>query len=130
MSDYVADTHALFWYLSNSKKLGKRASAAFDEADQGNAYIYVPSIAIAELFYLNVKLRRPIDFVQKYKDLEQNSQFILTPLEPADILDFDKDSSVTEMHDRIIVGVARRLNVGILTIDKNIVVSGLVKTIW
>lgn len=32
------------------------------------------------------------------------------------------------MHDRIIVGVARRLNVGILTIDKNIVVSGLVKT--
>lgn len=80
MSDYVADTHALFWYLSDSKKLGKRASAAFDEADQRNAYIYVPSITIAELFYLNVELRRPIDFVQKYKDLEQNSQFILTPL--------------------------------------------------
>ncbi|MBA3600019.1 MAG: hypothetical protein H0W45_02090 [Acidobacteria bacterium] len=44
MNEYVADTHALLWYLRNSPLLGKNASAAFDEADVGNAMIYVPAI--------------------------------------------------------------------------------------
>ncbi|CAN5857362.1 hypothetical protein BH20ACI4_BH20ACI4_34800 [soil metagenome] len=42
MNEYVADTHALLWYLQNSPRLGQNASAAFDEADNGNALIYIP----------------------------------------------------------------------------------------
>ena len=47
-----------------------------------------------------------------------------------DVLDFDKDSAVREMHDRMIVGAARRLNVPLLTKDQNITASGLVKIVW
>ena len=130
MNEYVADTHALLWYLQNSPLLGKNASAAFDEADSGNALIYIPAIVLAELYFLIVKLNYPIDFAAEYKRLKAGGQFILTSFEPQDVLDFDADSVVSEMHDRIIVGVARRLNAACLTKDSNITNSDLVNIIW
>jgi PIN domain nuclease of toxin-antitoxin system len=130
MNEYVADTHALLWYLRNSPLLSKNANAAFDEADDGNALIYVPAIVLAELYFLNVKFNYPIDFAAEYKKLEAGGQFILISFEPQDVLDFDADSAVKEMHDRIIVGVARRLNAACITKDDNITKCGLVKIIW
>lgn len=50
MNFYVTDTHALFWYLINSPALGANASLAFDEADTGQALIYVPAVVLAELY--------------------------------------------------------------------------------
>jgi PIN domain nuclease of toxin-antitoxin system len=46
------------------------------------------------------------------------------------VLDFDPCSTIVEMHDRIIVGAARRMNANLLTRDKQITKSGLVATIW
>ena len=82
------------------------------------------------MFYLNVKLGKPIDFASKFDELEKGPQFILTPMNAEDILDFEKDSSVSEMHDRMIVGVARRLGAPLLTADRNITASGLVEIVW
>ncbi|CAN5372822.1 hypothetical protein BH20ACI1_BH20ACI1_23460 [soil metagenome] len=130
MNEYVADNHALYWYLLNSPQLGKKASDAFDEADAGNALIYIPSIVLAELYFLNIKHGYPIDFAAEYKKLDAGGQFILTSFEPRDVLDFDADSAVKEIHDRIIVGTARRLNAACITKDENITDSGLVKIIW
>jgi PIN domain nuclease of toxin-antitoxin system len=61
VSGYVADTHAHYWYLTDSPRLGQKANEAFDEADAGRAPIYVPAIALAELFYMNDKLARRLD---------------------------------------------------------------------
>lgn len=130
MKEYVTDTHALFWYLINSPRLGKNASAAFDEADIGNAVIYIPSIVLAELYFLNIKLNYPINFAFEFQKLDASGQFILTGFEPQDVLDFDAHSAVAEMHDRIIVGAARRLNAACLTKDNNIANSGFIKIIW
>lgn len=130
MKDYVTDTHSLLWYLSNSPKLGRKAALAFGEAENGNALIHIPAIVLAELFYLNIKLGNPVDFAVKFAELEQAPQFILTPLDPEDILDFERNSAITEMHDRIIVGLARRLGCPLLTVDKNITARGSVKVIW
>jgi PIN domain nuclease of toxin-antitoxin system len=66
MNFYVSDTHALFWYLTNSPALGVNARLAFDEADTGQALIYLSAIVIAELYYLNEKKGRPRDFASKY----------------------------------------------------------------
>ena len=62
--------------------------------------------------------------------MEEGPQFILTPMDAEDILDFEKDSSVSEMHDRMIVGIARRLGAPLLTADQNITASGLVEIVW
>jgi len=79
MNRYVADTHALYWYLTDSPRLGKRASEAFDEADEGRATICVPAIALAELFYMNEKLGRQLDFRSTLEYLQASGQFTLLP---------------------------------------------------
>ena len=130
MNKYVTDTHSLFWYLLNLPLLSAKANAAFDEAKNGNAIIYIPAIVFAELFYMNVKLKNQIDFAVEFQNIKQSGQFVLVAFEVDDVLDFDKDSAVKEMHDRMIVGVARRLNAPLLTKDQNITASELVKIIW
>ena len=50
-------------------------------------------------------------------------------MDPADVLDLDLDSAVPEMHDRLIVGSARRIGAKLLTVDKQIISSRLVDTI-
>lgn len=120
----------MFWYLINSQLLGAGASNAFDEADNGQALIYIPAIVLAELYFLNEKKQRPIDFSAKYQRLEQGQQFVLLPFFPATIKDFDTCKSITEMHDRMIVTDARRLNATLITRDHEITAGGLVQTIW
>jgi PIN domain nuclease of toxin-antitoxin system len=130
MKFYVTDTHALFWYLINSPLLGADANAAFDEADNGQALIYVPAIVLAELYFLNEKKQQPLDFATKYSQLERSAQFVLLPFFPATILDFGACQRVDEMHDRMIVSDARRLNATLITRDHEITASGLVRTVW
>lgn len=130
LNHYVADTHALFWYLTASPKLGQKAKEAFFEASRGDALIYIPAIVLAELHFLNEKLERPFNFLTEFQRIQQSSQFILVSLHPEDILDFDMDSRIPEMHDRMIVGVARRLGIPCLSRDRAISTSQLVAIIW
>ena len=130
MNLYVADTHALFWYFIASPLLGAQAQAAFDEGKQGQALIYIPAIVLAELYFLNQKKQHAIDYSATFALLVQSAQFVLLPFEPIDTLEFDRDNAVTDIHDRIIVGVARRLKATLLTRDAEIVGSGMVATMW
>lgn len=113
MNDYVADTHSLFWYLIGSPKLGAKAKAVFDEAQAGEAFIHISVIVLAELYYLNEKHSSPIEFGAEFEKLKAGSQFVVTPLEADDVVDFEQDKTISEMHDSIIVGLARRLKCSI-----------------
>jgi hypothetical protein len=90
----------------------------------------VPAIVLAELYYLNQKFGQPLDFAEEYVRLEQSGQFVMASLAPSDVLSFDQDSAVPEMHDRIIVGLARRLSAKCLSRDPLIVDSDLVPVVW
>jgi len=127
---YVADTHALFWYFIASPLLGAQTQAAFDEGKQGQALIYIPAIVLAELYFLNQKKQHAIDYSATFALLVQSAQFVLLPFEPIDTLEFDRDNAVSDIHDRIMVGVARRLKATLLTRDAEIVGSGMVTTVW
>lgn len=130
MQQYVADTHALFWYLTGSAKLGKAAKDAFDAGAAKRATIHIPAIVLAELYFLNDKAGRPLDFEAEIKRLRTAGQFRLMPFLPDDVLDFNRDSAVEEMHDRMIVGAARRLGATCLSRDARIVIAGLVPISW
>jgi len=130
MNHYVGDARALFWYLTASPRLGPAAAAAFAEADAGTARIHVPAIVLAELFYLNEKLKRPVDYHDTYRRLSAAPQFVLHALWPEDVSDFETDAAVPEMHDRIIVGLARRLACPCITKDQSITSSELVTVVW
>jgi PIN domain nuclease of toxin-antitoxin system len=130
MNLYVTDTHALFWYLTDSPLLGPAASVAFDEADAGQALIYIPAIVLAELYVLNEKKGHPLDFATKYGRLAQSKQFVLLPFLPETIVDLDAWTATRDMHDRMIVADARRLKAKLITRDEQIVASGVVETVW
>lgn len=130
MNAYVADTHALFWYLTGSPRLGPEATRAFGEGANGQAIIYIPAIVLAELYFLNEKAGHPLRFAQEFQRLRQAGQFSFAPLAAEDILDFESDQVVPEMHDRIVIGVARRMRATCISRDAQITRSGLVPTVW
>lgn len=130
MIRYLADTHALFWYLTGSPRMGHRAKQAFDEAARGEAQIYVPFIVLAELYFLNQKARRIERFTEMFEVFRAGEQFVLISSHPEEVLDFGMDSAVQEMHDRMVVGSARRMGVSCLTRDPAIIASGIVTTLW
>ena len=130
MSDYVTDTHALYWYLTASPKLGVNAQAAFLAGEQGRALIYIPSIVLAELYYVNVKYRQPLLFAQEYERLTESGQFRFIEFRSTDVLRFDALVAIPEMHDRMIVGVAHALQLPLLTRDSEILASEIIQTIW
>lgn len=130
MPEYVADTHALYWYLMGLPQLGANALAAFRAGEQGQAHIVLPSIVLAELYYLNVKLGSPLNFTNEVKRLENATQFLFVDFSLADVLRFDQLTAIPEMHDRIIAGVAFVRGCPCLTRDPLIVNSGLISIVW
>lgn len=130
MNRYVADTHALFWYLTGSARLGQKAKTAFEEGSRGEAVIFIPVIVLSELYYLNEKIGRPLVFSDAFADIKQSGQFALIPFMPDDVLDFEADASVPEMHDRMIAGVARRFNATCITMDGQLRLKEGISTIW
>jgi PIN domain nuclease of toxin-antitoxin system len=130
VSDYVTDTHALYWYLKAMPQLSAKARAVFFAGEQGQARIHIPSIVLAELYYLNVKYGCPLDFAQEHQRLASAGQFRFVDFRAADVAHFDALVAIPEMHDRIIAGVAYVMNAPLLTRDPAIIDSNLVQVIW
>lgn len=130
MKNYVTDTHALFWYLTHDKRLGRKANEAFQKAAKGEAIIWIPTIVMAELFWILEKQDRTNVFFELFEKLETAQQFEFIDFTITDVLLFEQLASIPEMHDRIIAGVAKKLDVPCLTKDEEILQGNLVKTIW
>lgn len=127
---YVVDTHALIWYMTNDKKLGKQASRIFSAAEMGETQLVISAITLAELYWMNKKHQIFKDFGQTYRQLRSNPQYQFHPFTADDVLDFDQNAAVPEMHDRIIAGLARRLGVTLVTLDPSIMAANVVRVIW
>jgi len=128
VGDFVSDTHALYWYLAGMPQLSQPAKDCFDEAARGGARLLIPTIVLAELYYLNSKLGAPLDFAAEYGRLIAAPQITFVPFGAEDVLAFQSLSAIPEMHDRIIAGVALSRACPCITRDPAITASGLVKT--
>ena len=130
MSDYVADTHGLYWYLTADAKLGTKALDAFRQAERGEGTVYVPSIAVAELYYLMVKQERAHLFAAVYQRLATAAHIQFVDFRAEAVLEFDDLAAIPEMHDRMIAAVAQRLGLPCLTCYPELVNSRLIQTVW
>jgi len=52
---YVTDANALYWYLTDDKRLSKAARDIFSAAEQGQTQIVISVIAMAEIYYIQQK---------------------------------------------------------------------------
>ena len=122
MTHYVADTHALLWYLGGSPLLGVAARTAFDEAANGTSQVSVPAIALAEL----VQRKR----IGQSHRLRSAAGFRLTSLSPEVALRTRFLTALPDIHDRLIVAEALETGATLITRDQLIATSGLAPTVW
>jgi PIN domain nuclease of toxin-antitoxin system len=133
MSDYVTDTHSLIWYLEDSPRLGQEARKCFEACDRGKSIIFVPTICLVEIIYLQEKGRIPAEMKRLLdKELTRGSAGIfLSDLsgEVVEMLSRVPRGDVPDMPDRIIAATALHLRLPLISRDRKIRVSA-VHTIW
>lgn len=127
---YVVDTNALIWYLTQSKKLSQRATEIFIAAERGETLLCIPAMAMAEMYYANQKWAWFNDFTATYHAIKAKPYFRLVVFRARDVLDFDQDAPVPEMHDRIIAGVSRRLSAPLISSDPLIIQAQITTVEW
>lgn len=133
MADAVTDTHGLIWYLENSRRLSPAAREAFDACDRGEALIFVLTICLVEIVYLEEKSRIPSELrAQLQSHLQAGiTGLLLAPLtrEVAETLPQVPRADVPDMPDRIIAATAVELGLPLISRDRRIELSS-VETIW
>jgi PIN domain nuclease of toxin-antitoxin system len=131
--DATTDTHGLIWYLQNDPRLGPNATQIFDECDQGMIVIYIPTICLVEIVYLQEKGRIPTNLRTLLSSRLQagTTGLTLVPLtaEVADAVARIPRAEVPDMPDRIIAATALHLGLPLISRDRKIQLSS-VPTIW
>lgn len=133
MTDTVTDTHGLIWYLENSPRLGLGADQAFNAADQGEAVVYVPTICLVEIVYLQEKGRIPADLKDRFDaELLSGRSGLAVVALTAEIVDAVARiprTIVADMPDRIIAATALHLRLPLISQDRALQKVGL-DIIW
>lgn len=127
---YVADTHALWWYLDGSDRLSPAADAVFRLVETGNALLIIPAIVVAELYFLSVKLGSPLPPADLYEALDGVEGVTVSPLDRQQLAALQDVHDVSEIHDRLIAAEAFVLDAPIVTRDQVLASSQHVATIW
>jgi PIN domain nuclease of toxin-antitoxin system len=128
-SKYIADTMAFILRLEK-RKLPKKVSQIFEDAENHNALVYIPSIVFAEIGYLaeNNKIDTNLNKAKIY--CNNYNSFIVKDMSLKTIENAFKIKDIPELHDRIIAGTALEYNLEILSNDPKILKSKFVKAIW
>ena len=133
MTDFVTDTHALIWYLEDSSRLSVAARSAFNACDMGEADVYIPTICLVEIIYLQEKGRITADLLTQLEDELQagNTGLIIADStnEVTKTVKRIPRTAVPDMPDRIIAATALHLGFSLLSRDRKIQLAG-VNTIW
>jgi PIN domain nuclease of toxin-antitoxin system len=130
MANYVTDTHALLWYLTDDGRLSKDANLIFEETERGEHLIIVPTIVLLESLDVIEKKRVAYDFDLVLQSIQDNENYIIWDLDLEVVSQVEKIRNVPELHDRIIVAIARLCDAGLITKDGQITESKEVKTEW
>ncbi len=126
----VVDTHALWWYLKSPERLSAAATAVFRLAETGNATIVVPAIAVAESYYLSVKLGQAFAPSRFLEALDSADGIELSDLGRDKLERLDRYPEIPEMHDRLIAAEAAALDAPVVSRDATLTASPHIETIW
>ena len=130
---FVADTHGFVFYAMGKVELiGRRARRAFAQAEKGRATIYIPTVCFFELSLLldSGKIRSNRPFSEWKAGIECSGSFRIEPLTWEDVNEARSLASLKDPFDRLIAGIANRLQSPLITRDRELVDSGLLETLW
>ncbi len=134
MSEYVADTHALYWHIAGDARLSETVRGILTDVDNGLHRVWVPSIVLVEMTYLIERGRiapKPLEHLL-WSTLGDDASYLIADLsrETADALRRVPRRAIPDMPDRIIVATALQLGLPLLSRDAAITRAGVVQTIW
>ncbi len=130
---YVTDTHALIHHVTHRKRwLGRRARKIFERADRGLDTIIVSFTVLEEVLLLSEvrKIHIPLPFRDFVISLEKGDNVDLAVNDTAVLLEAATFTTIRDPHDRMIIAQARVVGLPLITGDREIQVSGLVRTVW
>ncbi len=129
MSNYIADTHALIWYLVGSSRLGRNARALFDSASEDESRIFIPAIIVAELMMFAEKHKKiePDKILGKLRSMSGFEFLVLLPETAEKIREL---TALSDIHDRLIVAEAMIQKMPLISFDESITKSNLVEVVW
>ncbi len=130
MLNFVADTHALLWWFTDSPKIGPKASEIFEKCEAGENIIFIPSIVVAEALSIFDKKRVDFNFKKLFKEINNSENFVLIALDYAILEKMVALKEIPELHDKIIVSTAKYLKVPVITKDKILQNLKSVRTVW
>ncbi len=130
MANYVADTHALLWYLTDDNRLSKAANGVFEETESGEHLIIIPTIVLVESLDVIAKKRVAYDFDLVLKSIGDNENYIIWDLDLEVVKQMIKIKNVPELHDRIIVAIAKICEAGLITKDGEVTDAKEVEIKW
>lgn len=134
MLAHVTDTHSLIWYLEDNPLLSPKANDVFDACDRGEIVIYIPTICLVEILYLQEKWRISSDLkVLLDEELRSgNSRLTIANLDEnvVDVMAQIPRNVVPDLPDRIIAATALSLGLPLITKDAQIHSCKVVETIW
>jgi PIN domain nuclease of toxin-antitoxin system len=129
----VTDTHALIWYLEDSPKLSTSANQIFDRCDRGEINIYIPTICLIEIIYLQEKGRISSGLkIQLDEALTSGmSGLILSDLTAGVVEALTKipREAVPDLPDQVIAATALFLSLPLISCDRRMPLTGL-PLIW
>lgn len=127
---YIPNTHCLIWRMTNSPQLGLQAKAILTLVDQGQARLLIPTLVIAELLYYIERRNRQLPLQSTLQHWQANPMIEIVPLSSDTVMLMQQATIIPEMHDRLIACEAFLRRATLITVDRSIVTSGFVPTIW
>jgi len=128
MENYVSDAVAFLHLLKDN--LPDKADKAFKRAEEGEAVIYLPTIAAAELYHLFEKKGWIEWWNRLTSKMSKAPTFRYYPFNEK-VLNLFRTTKAIEIHDKIIISTAKAVKAdALITKDKDIIKLGEVTTFW
>jgi PIN domain nuclease of toxin-antitoxin system len=130
---FVTDTHGFVFYaMGKIGMIGRRARRAFSNAEKRRATVFIPTVCFFELALLldSGKVRSSLPFPEWKTRVEKSGTFVIEPLTWEDVYEAQGLVALADPFDRLIAGIANRLQSPLITRDSVLVDSGLVETLW
>jgi len=129
MKKYVIDTQALIKFMNGVKVISTIVDEILRKTDAGENIIVIPSVVIFEIAYLHEKKRIPVSVTDIESIISGSLNYIEEPLTLDVIKSAFEINDIPELHDRLIAGTARYLDLPLITNDPIILRSDFVKSV-